>query len=69
MRLTYIGPASVMELGRQRVARGCVIDVPDDVGKSLLEQPDNWELEPPKTARILPADPPPAAPAEKDGDA
>ncbi len=45
MKLLYSGPHAEIEVAAtgQRCERGDVIDVPEDLGKALLEQaPDDW---------------------------
>jgi hypothetical protein len=53
-RLTYVGPfdAVVIEVAPQltaTVAHGEEVEVSDQLGESLLDQPDNWQ--PAKTAK------------------
>lgn len=48
MKLTYRGPfrdgvvISVPGVPELHASPGEVVEVPDDLGRSLLEQPDNW---------------------------
>lgn len=47
MELTYTGPHDRVEVPLPdtlvEVARGGTIDVPDEIGASLLDQTDNWQ--------------------------
>lgn len=69
MRVRYHGPHDGVRLpvpGSRdvEVARGDEIEVSDPLGRSLLEQPDNWEAvteKPPKTGK-------PATTAAEKGD-
>jgi len=44
VKLTYTGPYDEVEIPSAGVVckRGETVDVPDELGKSLLEQADNW---------------------------
>lgn len=45
MKVKYVGPYGSVSLaprGGRTVAQGETIEVPDELGASLLEQPDNW---------------------------
>lgn len=45
MKVKYVGPYESVSLspgGGRTVAHGETIKVPDELGASLLEQPDNW---------------------------
>lgn len=54
MKLKYVGPISPVDVPAAallNVATGDVVDVPDELGVSLLEQADNWtEVSKAKTA-------------------
>ena len=55
MLVNYVGPCrDGVEIGAtgQVVAPGETVDVPDDLGAALLEQPDNWQ--PAKPAKTSP---------------
>lgn len=46
MKVKYVGQSRgvrVPEAGNAYVAQGETIEVPEALGKSLLEQPTNWE--------------------------
>ena len=48
MQVEYIGPHTAVEVdvpekGWQRCDRGAALEVPDDFGRSLLEQGSNWK--------------------------
>lgn len=47
MRVTYVGmfPEVVVPYGNREYfcAQGATIEVPEELGKSLLEQPTNWQ--------------------------
>lgn len=69
MRVRYHGPHDgvrlpLSERGYVEVARDEVIEVSDPLGRSLLEQPDNWE----QVADKPPAATTKAAKAEKKED-
>ena len=53
--LNPIGEVEVPSLGRV-VAAGEVIDVPDEVGAALLDQPMNWAAVPTNDTPDAPAD-------------
>lgn len=44
-RITYTGPHDEVEIPSAGVVckRGESVEVPDELGKSLLEQADNWQ--------------------------
>lgn len=45
MKVKYVGPYKSVSLsprGGQVVAHGETVEVPDELGAGLLEQPDNW---------------------------
>lgn len=54
MRVTYIGPSDAVELPQTGavVKRGETVDVPDELGRSLVEQ---YCWEPAKAAKTQPA--------------
>lgn len=45
MKLTYVGSHDEVEVPSAGVVcqRNDVVEVPDAIGVSLLEQPDNWQ--------------------------
>jgi hypothetical protein len=42
MKVTYVGPFDAVEVSGLVVERGAVVDVDAALGKSLLDQGDNW---------------------------
>jgi hypothetical protein len=52
MKLRYHGPMTegvvVPDIGDQVIEPGKSIEVPDDIAKNLLDQPDNWSSAEPK---------------------